>query len=304
MYLMSPHSFPITDEQCFDAVIIGGGPAGSQCGLWLKMLGYNPVIVERNADLGGLQNQNPYENHWIVCVPGQTGTRIAEAISENIVRHGVAHITNIEELKIEKNENKQFLVRCRSSFGNYLLTAPKLVIASGVRHKTGEFIASPNVIIGSGYLIQNYDFSGKNVAILGGGDTAAENYFFIKNKGASDVCVFARTLRARPQLTNKIPSSALITGNFTANQQLMTVNDKAFDVFCIMFGWQPVIPLPSNLYPTLTSEGFIQTDHYCRTSDHTIFAIGECTQRTHPCVTTAMADGVIAAKAIQRVFEE
>ncbi len=301
---MQSNIFPITEEQRFDAVIIGGGPSGSQCGLWLKMLGYNPVILEKSGSLGGLQNQNPYENHWIVCVPGQTGGRIAEAISENIIRHGVAHITSVENLKTEKDGSKQFVVSCDTPFGSYLLSSPKIVIASGVGHKAGGFVPSPAVVIGSGFVIQNYDFSDKKVAILGGGDTAAENYFFIKDKAAKEVKIFARTLRARPQLTDKIPPEDIITGAFEANQQIMQVNNEKFDVFCVMFGWQAAIPLPDKLCPTLTSNGFIDTDNNCRTSDVNIFAIGECTQRTHPCVTTAMADGVIAAKAIQQDLEK
>ena len=37
------------------AVIIGGGPAGCQCALWLHMLGYDVLIVEKSKQLDCLQ---------------------------------------------------------------------------------------------------------------------------------------------------------------------------------------------------------------------------------------------------------
>jgi thioredoxin reductase (NADPH) len=49
----------------FDATIVGAGPAGSSCALWLKQLGFSPVIIDRNDQCGGLQLLNPYLNTWI-----------------------------------------------------------------------------------------------------------------------------------------------------------------------------------------------------------------------------------------------
>lgn len=51
-------------------------------------------------------------------------------------------------------------------------------------------------------------------------------------------------------------------------------------------------------------EGVVITDNHCQTNIEGIFAIGEIAQRMHPCTATSMADGVVAAKAIQRSLEK
>ena len=42
--------------------IIGGGPAGMSCALWLHNYGLHPVIIEQEAVLGGMAERNPYPN--------------------------------------------------------------------------------------------------------------------------------------------------------------------------------------------------------------------------------------------------
>ena len=291
-----------TDAQIFDVIIIGGGPAGAQCGLWLKMLGYNPVILEKADKLGGLQLLNPHENHWTICVPGHIGAELAEAMQANINRHGVAHILNVSDLRIERKDHN-FHATFDDAFGAYQMMAPKIVIATGVRHKDGGLTASDRVIIGSGQVIEDQDFTNLNVAILGGGDSAAEAYSFVLEKGARSVDVYARTLRARKQIHEKIPEGHLRVGGYEVDEAKAMVNGKAYDKLCVMYGWRPVNPLPDSIPIKLDERGFIDVDENYRTSDENIFAIGECAQRVHPCMVTAMADGVVAAKALQSDFE-
>jgi len=51
-----------------DAVIVGAGPAGASCALWLKMPGFKPCIVERRGALGGLQNESSYPSMVIIRI--------------------------------------------------------------------------------------------------------------------------------------------------------------------------------------------------------------------------------------------
>lgn len=76
---MSPPSAEATSRP-FDAVVIGGGPAGSSCALWLKGLGYEPLLIEARERLGGLQAESPYRNAWIVALPEATGFGVADNI--------------------------------------------------------------------------------------------------------------------------------------------------------------------------------------------------------------------------------
>src|SRR5262249_56578772 len=50
--------------------IIGGGPAGMSCALWLHNYGMHPVIIEKEGALGGMAQLSPYPNEWLL---GQRG---------------------------------------------------------------------------------------------------------------------------------------------------------------------------------------------------------------------------------------
>src|SRR6266581_401003 len=46
--------------------IIGGGPAGMSCALWLHNYGLKPVIIEQADALGGMARLSPYPNAWLL----------------------------------------------------------------------------------------------------------------------------------------------------------------------------------------------------------------------------------------------
>ena len=68
----------------FDAVIVGGGPAGASCALWLKRLGLNPVLLEASGKVGGMARTNPFEDHWIAVLPDVTGQDVARNIRRSL----------------------------------------------------------------------------------------------------------------------------------------------------------------------------------------------------------------------------
>ncbi|HBL66765.1 MAG TPA: NAD(P)/FAD-dependent oxidoreductase, partial [Achromobacter sp.] len=67
-----------------DAVIVGGGPAGASCALWLARLGLSPILVEAGARLGGLAQDNPFADDWIAVLPGVTGQQVAANIDTSV----------------------------------------------------------------------------------------------------------------------------------------------------------------------------------------------------------------------------
>ena len=286
------------------AIIIGGGPAGCQCALWLHMLGYQAVIVEISNQLGGLQNNSPYENNWLVGTMNLQGKNIAKNIQ-----------THIEMMKIPVyyNSTIESIEKITDGFevtiGDITLSTYAIVIATCVKPSTGQFHATTNTLIGPGKQIQEYPFTKRRVAILGGGDNAAENYAFIKDKNPEHCHVYARTVRARYSLWNKIDSADTFVGEYSADQESMTITHngktQTYDNFVVLYGWEANIPnaLSSLNDILLDKKNFIYTDDHRRTKISTLFAAGEVTQRTHPCVATAMADGTIVAKSIQRQFE-
>ena len=289
----------------YDALIIGGGPAGCSCALWLKHLGLKPLIVEKRARLGGLQNESPYPNVWILGKNYPNGKAFAQAVSQQIQGERVSTCLEGEVNSLSHSEKDGlFDVEIkRKSKVSLKIQTPFLVLASGVVPRTDGFQSSSSVLIGPGDHIENTNFKGKTVAILGGGDNAFENYQFIRRQKPKVTKIFARNVRAQFSFVQKIRSGDLFLGDYTVDANQQSVNGTSFDFLVVMYGWKGVNALEP--WISLEMEGqFVKTDPFRRTSVDRVYAVGEVTQMSHPCCVTAMADGIIAAKDIQKRIDE
>lgn len=287
----------------FDAIIVGGGPAGASCALWLKLLGFQPCIIERRAVLGGLQNESPYQNEWIAPLAGLRGDEVARNMHENILSRDITCYLGTSVHSVAHTAGA-FVVGGTNASGDKSISAPYLVLASGVRPADGGLRASPNLLIWPGKQIAAADFSGKSVAILGGGDSAFENYEFIRAKGAAGVHIHARTIRARREFLERTPVEDVSIGHYDVDPETTTVSGRPYDVIVVLYGWTPSLDFMRGLDLARDSRGFVVTDRgTAETSIPNVFAIGEVAQRMHPCCVTSMADGVVAAKEIQRRIE-
>jgi thioredoxin reductase (NADPH) len=64
--------------------IIGGGPAGMSCALWLHNYGLRPVIVEHESALGGMARRSPYPNEGLLGQPDQTARENASTFAGHL----------------------------------------------------------------------------------------------------------------------------------------------------------------------------------------------------------------------------
>lgn len=160
------------------------------------------------------------------------------------------------------------------------------------------------MLVGPGTAIVEQDFRGKRVAVLGGGDNAFENALYAMQHGASQVTVFARTVRAQHQFVQQFPAEHVVVGGYQVDVQRQQVNGDFWDLILVFYGWEARVPDTPGHVLRRTAKGFLDVDiHTTETSLPNIYAIGEVAQRMHPCVVTALADGVTAAKIIQARLE-
>lgn len=269
-----------------DVIIIGGGPAGISCAIWLKKLGVGCVLLEASGILGGLQTRSPYENLWIPGVQGKTGQAVAASLSQHARNLGVDVRLNSPVMTVSADGRE-----VTTAAG--ILRSPYLVIATGSQPRSGGFMASDRVVIGPGTAMEALDVQGRRVAIFGGGDNAFDQARFVRDRGG-EVTIFARSpVRAQKLLQDLIPDVPVVVGPYTVDQ--MRVNGSAFDAFGVMFGFEAVVP--EGLTPTLEN-GYIAVDRFGESSLPGVYACGEVTDYWHPCVTTACAHGVQVAKQI------
>ena len=51
--------------------VIGGGPAGMSCALWLHNYGLRPVIIEQESALCGMARRSPHADPWLPRPPDE-----------------------------------------------------------------------------------------------------------------------------------------------------------------------------------------------------------------------------------------
>lgn len=289
------------DAVVHDAIIVGAGPAGASCAVWLARLGLQPLLIESRFGPGGQTGDNPFRDGWIAALPDATGEQVARNIGLSLTQAGVTCLYG-EPVTRAVSQAGDFLVERGHGVP---LRARTVVLATGVRARMLEGQthpqAWPGVLIGPGRLVHEYDFKGLRVAILGGGDNAFENYSFVRERGAANVRIYARHVRAQRQFVNQVPAHDIALGPYVVDPRRLTVHGATYDLILVFYGWEPYAPLADQLGLTRDSSGFVVTDaKTTAASREGVYAIGELAHRMHPCVVTAMADGVVAAKAIEK----
>lgn len=302
-------------------VIIGGGPAGMSCALWLKVFGHECFILEREAKLGGLQRLNPHHNRWLLGAIGQRGTDVAGQFARHMEVEGVPSIVDCTVNRIVANGTGGFAVTgTRKGEGELSLTANAIVVATGTRPRTLPMIErlraqTTRLVVGpTGLAIRDLIF-GQRVAILGGGDNGIDHAVYLAERG-NRVTVFLRSKpRARARflaLAARSPSIELRTYaqlevlSASATEVAVGVDGEAigFDYFLAMLGYDPNTEfLRETLVDvaiTLGPAGYVTVDRDQRTAHPGVYAIGDVTNAQQPCVATALGQGAAAAKHIDQ----
>lgn len=289
-----------------DAVIVGAGPAGASCALWLARLGLAPLLLEAGDAPGGLERDNPHPDNWIAVLPDVTGAQVADNIARSLSLAGIVPRLR-QRVRSARPDGSGLLLEGDGPDGAWTLRAPRLVIATGVRARGLDArppLPSPGVLYGPGGHIVAQDYQGLSVAVLGGGDNGFENYGYVRERGARTVHLYARRVRAQRQWVERADSRDLRIGDYAVDPVARTVNGQPYDLILVFHGWAPQADFADGLALARDTRGFIRTDPAtAQASLPGVYAIGEAAQRMHPCVVTALADGVVAAKAIQASVE-
>jgi thioredoxin reductase len=280
-----------------DVVVIGGGPAGAACALWLHQLGSRVLLLEAQGAIGGLQLRSPYANRWLPGVMDRSGRDVAASLQRHLETAGVPHRVDFEV------EHVVGRAQCFEVWrGGESIPARHLVLATGAQPRDGGFRASATVAIGPGMPMELLPVAGKRVAILGGGDNAFDQAAFVQRRGAQQLHIYCRNPpRAQPLLQRQVDASQVLVGPFDADAQHMTVNGQPYDLFGVQFGFQACVPRGLDL--ALCGGCVVVDRHGAVPGVPRLHAAGEVTGFWHPCVATAYAHGIQVAKAIQQALQ-
>ena len=312
--------------------IIGGGSAGMSCALWLKYLGLAPLIIERNAALGGqLLNTNRI-NRWVLGLPGRTGPELSKLYSEHIVEENIHVICNTQLVAVETTAAGYRLILQDADRHQTSMLVQALVIATGIRAVGGEvFSGIPGFgsldaagLVGcfpTDHLDAMECLRGKTVAVIGGGDNAhftvkdvasvaALTYLLIRShpKAQYRVRQEVKTLIGQGRVVEYLETEAEAFRQFQDGIEIslkqsgsMTAKINVDQVFT-RIGFAPNSEFLDTLGPLADigtqADGYLCTDSCQRTSLALVYAIGDVAGPGLQSVVTAIAQGAIAARAI------
>ena len=192
-----------------DLAIIGGGPAGLTAGLYATRGGLNNVVMfEMGMPGGQITGSSEIENY-----PGQgnvmTGMDLMASWPEQCQKFGLKH-EMAEVSKIEKIENNFKL----TTSDNRTFEARSVLMATGSVPRRAGF-KGEDTFFGRGVstcaTCDGFFYRGKEVAVIGGGDSALEEAYYLSKMCSKVYLVHRRdTYRAAPSTIEHMKNAANI----------------------------------------------------------------------------------------------
>lgn len=306
-------------SEIYDAVILGGGPAGLAAGLYAGRSRLKTLLIERGAEGGQIALSAEIENYPGQMLEGESGVSLSARMAEQCARFGVERRTD----SIETVELEGEVKRLTGGGGEYL--ARCLILATGASPRTigceneKEFTGR-----GVSYCAtcDGAFFRGLDVYVAGGGDSAVEEAIFL-TRFARQVTVIHRrdTLRAARSIQEKafaepnihflwdsvvervdggdVLDAITVRNVKTGERTVLRAPEE--DGMLGLFGFVGYLPNTELFQGQLPLEkGYIRTDEDMRTAIPGVFAAGDVRVKSLRQVITAAADGAIAAVQAER----
>ncbi len=293
-----------------DLVIIGGGPAGLTAAIYAVRAGLNSVVIEK-SNLGGQVMITPVVENY----PGFMrigGKSLVDLIAQQAAQYCEIHVGEyVTEAKKDGKDGKIYL---KTNHAIYITRG--LIIATGVASRALE-APGANKFYGRGVsycaTCDGYFFKdGKQVVVVGGGDTAMTDALYLHNLGAKVTLIHRRDiLRAQARLQESFTQSGIpamwdsevreISGDKIVKavkieeKKTGKVLDMPVDGVFVAIGYVPNIEIAQQLGIELDEQGYIKTDlATMRTSMPGVYAAGDITGAPKQIVV-AVAHGSMAA---------
>ena len=297
----------------FDVLILGAGPGGLTAGLYLCQAKVNTVLIDIALPGGQVATTHEVSNYPGFIDP-QPGYMLGHNMSEQTKQCGTVYKVAVDVTKIDLENREVIIDEFETVRAKRIIiatgTSPNLMGISGERELKGKGISYCATCDAKYY-------GDKEVIVIGGGNSAVEEADFISRFASKITMVhqFA-ALTANKQAQEKLfanpkvsflfehePRSfvrlddKLVTTveNLRTKEHVELVSDGVF----VFIGMKPNIELFRDKLE-LDRWGYIKTNEDMQTSMPGIYAVGDVISKKYRQITTAVADGTIAAIAIAK----
>lgn len=305
------------NEKLYDAVIVGGGPAGLTAALYLARAKYRVLVIEKEKFGGQITITSEVVNYPGVEIA--SGAELTETMRRQAEEFGaeflLAEVTSlVPERDIKTVHTTKCEVQC---FGIIAATGthPRMIGFEGESEFRGHGVAYCATCDGE-------FFTGKEIFVVGGGFAAAEESVFL-TKYAKHVTLLVREedftcakavadeARNHPKISVLYETEVESVSGDTALRTIRYRNNRTgeiteyraddgdtFGVF-VFAGYEPETLLLRDIVK-LNEYGYVITDSNRKTNVDGLYAAGDICEKNLRQVVTAVSDGAIAATELEK----
>ena len=292
----------------YDVIIIGAGPAGISAGIYAVSRGQKALILEKNQ-VGGLIRRVSAVTHYAAIVEGETGESFAKRLRKQAENAGVeilkTEVKKVELTGVEKKDlyRERMLLCEEGNFSEWYIT--KKTGDSG-RNRTGR-TRNRNECSKDAM-----KYRGKHVYVIGGADGAVKEALYLAGVAEKVTIIhFEETLGCIAQFQEKVAHTPNIELRLHARlhavygvekvESLEILDEKTGaietieDPGCGIFVYVGTVPNTELYNEIRLDNGFLTTDENMQTEIPGVYAVGDIRVKQVRQVSTAVADGTIAA---------
>ncbi|MCO6559054.1 MAG: FAD-dependent oxidoreductase [Bifidobacterium sp.] len=309
-------------DDLYDVVVIGGGPAGLTAGLYLARARYRVLILEKEEYGGQITITNEVVNYpGIAKTDGRTLTETMRRQAEDFGAEFMA--ANATGLDVEGDIKTVHTNRGDlKTFGILVATGanPRKIGFQGEAEYAGRGISYCATCDGE-------FFNGMEVIVVGGGFSAAEESVFL-TKYASKVTILARgdDFTCDASVSNEAKNDPNIEIHYNTEMKSVSAGEgglvsavfhnrktgedtewkptksKNFGVF-VFAGYVPQTDILKSVID-LDDHGYVITHDYLETSAAGVYAAGDLREKNLRQVVTAVSDGAVAGVELERYAKD
>jgi len=303
----------------YDAVVIGGGPAGLTAALYMAREGMDTLVIEQ-AGLGGQVGITQSLDNFPGFDEGISGAEFGERLGRQARRFGVEVLQ--AQAVADISQDGQYLCVTTSDGSHYGTKAA--LLATGARYRRMNVPGEDDLIGINIHFCATCDgafYKGKRVLVIGGGNSGfEEGLFLLKFAKQVDIVQSGLQVKASQILQDKVaekPNMSVTVNHavkeFKGNRKLdaVIVQDRAtgelkewrYDGVFVFIGLSPNSDLVKGKVE-LDPYGFVITDSTLMTTWSGVFAAGDVRVGSTKQAASAAGEGATAALMIRQYLKK
>ena len=300
----------------YDILIVGGGPAGLTAATYARRAGKSVLVIEKNA-FGGQITWSPKVENFPGFV-SVSGAELGDKLLEQAMEQG-AEVELDEVTAVSVRPDGIKTVACDSGA---VFEGRALIAAVGAKPRMLG-LAREEELVGNGVcfcaVCDGAFYAGKDVAVNGGGNSALQDALLLSEKCRRVYLIHRRdAFRGEQKLVEALEKRENVEFVLRASVTELLGEDELTGVAVEQDGQRRELPVaglfvaighaPDNgIFSGLMDldrAGYAASGEDCLTATPGVFAAGDCRAKGVRQLTTAAADGAVAALAACRYLDE